>query len=82
MKSTKSSPNPEMRKNSAFTRSMIYQCLKNNKIIKELSTGENGHVLKHGLDKVLEYMVRSDFLNQLDTVQIVANGGDSRMKNV
>ncbi len=59
-------PKKELREKGIFTRSNLYQCLRNNKVIKALHTRTGSIKAKHGIDVVLEYMSEHHLLNKMD----------------
>lgn len=80
MKTTRTTPNPKMRKNGVFARGHLYQAMRNNKVVKSLSTRTDGNQVKHGIDKILEYMVKNDLLFEIKEEALPLNGCDARTK--
>lgn len=63
--STKVSPTKELRKRGMFTKYNIDQALRQNKLLKELDDDTTRANPKTGVEKAIEYLIRSDLLHEL-----------------
>lgn len=79
-KDTKNNAPGPLGKVGIFTRTNLMRVLKNHQAVCEMSSRQDGSNAKHGIDKLIDYMVDRHYLTVPSQTDILAAGGSARVK--